>query len=169
MNALLTRAYPRRRQPVALRRTLVYLLLVMAVGPAGAAHADSLLIVADRLLDVRTGQYIEDPALLVSDERVVAVGTTGSPPANAEGARVLNLEGLTLVPGLIDMHTHIDSDPRYGGYSVYQFSDRFWSVVMVANAARTLEAGFTTIRNLGADEWNDVGLKQAIDEGVVPG
>ncbi len=169
MNAPLSCAHLSLRPVPVLRRVSACLLLVLGSAGVGIGHAESVLIVADRLLDVRSGQYVEDPALLVSDERVVAVGTAGSPPANAEEARVLNLEGLTLVPGLIDMHTHIDSDPRYGGYSAYQFSDRFWSVVMVANAARTLEAGFTTIRNLGADEWNDVGLKQAIDEGVVPG
>jgi imidazolonepropionase-like amidohydrolase len=169
VNASLIRARPVGRPRFARRRVVVGLLLAMALTRAGAVHAEAVLIVADRLLDVRTGQYIEEPALLVSDERVVAIGTAAAPPPNSEEARVLNLDGLTLLPGLIDMHTHIDSDPRYGGYSAYQFSDRFWSVVMVANAARTLEAGFTTIRNLGADEWNDVGLKQAIDEGVVPG
>jgi imidazolonepropionase-like amidohydrolase len=130
---------------------------------------DAVLITADRMLDVRQGRYVDAPALLVREGRIVAIGSADAPPPGASGLSPLRLSGITLLPGLIDMHTHIDSDPRYGGYSGYQFSDRFWSVVMVANAATTLNAGFTTIRNVGASDWNDVGLKQAIDAGVVPG
>ena len=76
---------------------------------------------------------------------------------------------MTLLPGLIDMHTHIDADPSYGGYTSLQFGDRFWSMISVPNAWKTLQAGFTTIRNVGAGDWNDIGLKQAIDQGKVPG
>jgi len=73
------------------------------------------------------------------------------------------------VPGLIDMHVHLDSDPSYGGYTRYQFNDRFWSVLAVVHAAKTLQAGFTTVRNVGSDAWNDVGLRQAIDAGKIVG
>jgi imidazolonepropionase-like amidohydrolase len=73
------------------------------------------------------------------------------------------------LPGLIDMHVHITSDPRYSGYRWLEFTDNFWTVVGVANARRTLEAGFTTIRNVGSENYDDVALKQAIDLGYVPG
>src|SRR5262245_25238105 len=83
--------------------------------------------------------------------------------------KVVKLDGMTLVPGLIDMHVHLDSDPSYGGYTRYQFNERFWSVLGVVHAAKTLNAGFTTVRNVGSDAWNDVGLRQAIDEGKIVG
>jgi imidazolonepropionase-like amidohydrolase len=67
------------------------------------------------------------------------------------------------------MHVHLDSDPSYGGYTGLQFGDRFWSVLTVPHAQKTLLAGFTTVRNVGSDAWNDVGLRQAIDEGKVTG
>jgi len=54
-----------------------------------------------------------------------------------------------LLPGLIDMHVHLTSDPRLSGYRHLEFTDNFWTVVGVANAGRTLEAGLTTVRNLG--------------------
>ena len=67
------------------------------------------------------------------------------------------------------MHVHLDTDPTYGGYTGLQFNDRFWSVLTVPHARSTLQAGFTTVRNVGSDAWNDVGLRQAIDEGKIPG
>jgi imidazolonepropionase-like amidohydrolase len=73
------------------------------------------------------------------------------------------------VPGLIDIHVHLDSHPSYGGYTGPQFSDRFWSVLQVKHAGETLDAGFTTVRNVGSDAFNDVGLRQAIDEGKIRG
>jgi imidazolonepropionase-like amidohydrolase len=76
---------------------------------------------------------------------------------------------MTLLPGLIDMHTHITSDPRYSGYRGLEFTDNFWTVVGVANAKKTLEAGFTTIRNVGSDNFDDVAIKQGIEQGFIPG
>ena len=76
---------------------------------------------------------------------------------------------MTLLPGLIDMHVHLTFDPRFSGYRRLEFTDNFWTVVGVANAKRTLEAGFTTVRNVGSRNYDDVALKQAIEQGYVPG
>ncbi|WP_290593426.1 amidohydrolase family protein [Arenimonas sp. SCN 70-307] len=131
------------------------------------AVADTVVISAERLLDVRTGTWVAKPEVLVRDGKIVSI-SAGPGPA-VEGARRIELPGLSLLPGLIDMHVHLDSDPTYGGYTGLQFSDRFWSMLSVRHAADTLEAGFTTVRNVGADHWNDVGLRQAVDEGKVRG
>ena len=140
-----------------------------------AAHADETpgsrsdirVVTAARMLDVRSGKVIDNPQVVVREGRIVSVGRAGD--AVPAGAERIDLKDMTLLPGLIDMHVHIDSDPTYSGYTYLQFSDRFWSAVSVTHAHDTLMAGFTTIRNLGSDDWNDVGLQQAIDAGKVVG
>jgi imidazolonepropionase-like amidohydrolase len=145
------------------------LAAVVALLPALPAAAETVWLSADRLLDVRRGEYVAAPLLQIVDGRIVAVHSGAEKPSVPSGEPHLELTGHTLLPGLIDMHTHLDSDPRYGGYSGLQFSDRFWSVLAVANAEKTLQAGFTTVRNVGADAFNDVGLREAIDAGHVRG
>lgn len=149
-------------------RRIVSLLIASSLGVAALpAVADTVVISAERLLDVRTGTWVAKPEVLVRDGKIVSI-SAGPGPA-VEGARRIELPGLSLLPGLIDMHVHLDSDPTYGGYTGLQFSDRFWSMLSVRHASDTLEAGFTTVRNVGADHWNDVGLRQAVDEGKVRG
>ena len=148
-----------------MRRILALGLLLVA----GAAQAADTLITAARLLDVRSGRLLDSPSILVREGRIVAVTHGAQPAPGSPEATVIRLDGMTLLPGLIDMHTHIDGDPQYGGYTGLQFNDRFWSMIAVPNAARTLDAGFTTIRNVGSSDWNDVGLREAIDAGKVRG
>jgi imidazolonepropionase-like amidohydrolase len=137
---------------------------------ATPTFAADTLISASRMLDVRSGKMLQQPVLLVRDGRIVEVAHGGTrPSASGADATEIKLDGMTLLPGLIDMHTHLDSDPSYGGYTGLQYSDRFWSVIMVPNAKKTLDAGFTTVRNVGSSAWNDVGLREAIDAGKVPG
>ena len=145
------------------------LAIALVAGPVPAQEASepALWITAGRMLDVRSGRLVERPHVLVRNGRIVETGSGDtSIPA---GARHVDLKGMTLLPGLIDMHVHLDSDPTYGGYTGLQYGDRFWSVLAVPHAQKTLRAGFTTVRNVGSDAWNDVGLRQAIDEGKVVG
>jgi imidazolonepropionase-like amidohydrolase len=134
---------------------------------APAAPGSTTVITAAHLLDVRSGKRVDNPQVQVRDGRIVAVGHAGD--AAPGDARRIDLPGMTLLPGLIDMHVHLDSDPTYSGYTNLQFNDRFWSVITVPHAWRTLQAGFTTVRNVGSSEWNDVGLQQAIDAGRILG
>jgi imidazolonepropionase-like amidohydrolase len=136
-----------------------------AIGAVSAAEVQA--VSAARLLDVATGKYVDNPLVIVTDGRITGIGKKGD--AVPTGAKLIDLPGATLLPGLIDMHTHIDGLAEIGGYNSLQYSDRFWSVVQVANARKTLEAGFTTIRNVGSAEFDDVGLREAIDAGYVPG
>jgi imidazolonepropionase-like amidohydrolase len=152
------------------RRLFHIPLAALVLCGASAVQADTL-ITASRMLDVRSGRLLADPVVLVRDERIVEIAHGGARLAAtpAEDAVRIELDGLTLLPGLIDMHTHLDYDPTFGGYTWLEVSDRFWSVIMVPNALKTLEAGFTTVRNVGSMAWNDVGLREAIDAGKVPG
>jgi imidazolonepropionase-like amidohydrolase len=153
--------------PRLARLTLSAAALALSACCAGASAAE-VLVTAAQLLDVRTGKMIANPQVLIRDGRVVSVRQGAAPQTGPEVKRV-DLPGMTLLPGLIDMHVHLDSDPSYGGYTGLEFGDRFWSVLTVPHASRTLDAGFTTVRNVGADAWNDVGLRQAIDNGKLRG
>jgi imidazolonepropionase-like amidohydrolase len=142
-------------------------LCALVLLAATVARADTVVVTADRMIDVITGRVIQHPQITVTDGRISAVGTQGGTAPQA--ARHIDLPGMTLLPGLIDMHVHLTSDPRYGGYRKFEFTDNFWTVVGVANAKRTLEAGFTTVRNVGSKNFDDVALKQGIEAGYVPG
>jgi imidazolonepropionase-like amidohydrolase len=154
------------KRPPRLASTIVLSLAALA---SGAACAADLIITAERLLDVRTGRMVQRPEVLVRDGKVVSVKTDTGAPQPGETATRIALPGMTLLPGLIDMHVHLDSDPTYGGYSYLEYNERFWSALAVVHAGRTLDAGFTTVRNVGASDWNDVGLGQAIAAGKVRG
>lgn len=143
-----------------MRKIAAVTLLALAV-PASGAVAATLAVTAGRMIDVTTGARIDRPLVVITDGRITAVGRQGDPIP--EGAERVDLPGLTLVPGLIDMHVHITSSPLYGGYNSLLFTDSFWPVIGVAHAKATLEAGFTTIRNVGSEGYGDVGLKQAIE------
>jgi imidazolonepropionase-like amidohydrolase len=144
------------------------LAAVALVGLAAfPAQAGTVAVTADRLIDVASGARVERPQVIITDGRITQVGRQGDAiPADAER---VDLPGMTLTPGLIDMHVHITFSPLYGGYNSLLFTDSFWTAIGVAHAKSTLEAGFTTIRNVGSEGYGDVGLKQAIDEGFVPG
>lgn len=142
-------------------------VIALAALCSANVRADTVVVSADRLVDVVAGRFVERPQLTITDGRIVAVGTQGD--AMPAGARRVDLPGVTLLPGLIDMHVHLTSDPRYSGYRSLEFTDNFWTVVGVANAKKTLEAGFTTVRNVGSSRYNDVAIKQAIEAGFVTG
>jgi imidazolonepropionase-like amidohydrolase len=134
---------------------------------ANYAMADTVVVSADRMLDVVAGRMVMQPRITITDGRITAVSTQSE--AVPAGARHIELPGMTLLPGLIDMHVHLTSDPRFSGYNSLEFTDNFWTIVGVANAKRTVEAGFTTVRNVGSEHFDDVALKQAIEKGYVPG
>ncbi len=135
-----------------------------APAPEPAKHRVALK--AARLLDVRQGSYLADPVVLVEGERIQAVGHKLAVPA---GYQVIELPGLTLLPGLVDCHSHITWQAESYLDDLFRKSPVHWAVVAHVYARRTLAAGFTTLRVLGAPELVDVELKKAIERGDVPG
>ena len=124
------------------------------------------VIRAGHLLDVRTGKTLTRQAIVIENGKIVSVGAdTGAADA---GAQVIDLSGKTLLPGLIDAHTHITFDPRFG-YDRLAISLPREALIGAKNARITLLAGFTTIRNVGATEFADIALRDAINAGDVPG
>ncbi|WP_077037115.1 amidohydrolase family protein [Pelomonas sp. KK5] len=141
---------------------------VAAAWACAAMAAPPVVVSADRMLDVLSGRMVEKPAIVVVDGRIRAVLAQGDPAIPA-GAERIELPGRTLLPGLIDMHVHLSADARIEGSRYRDYTDSFWVAVGAGNARAMLEAGFTTVRNVGAFDYADVGLKQAIEGGYIPG
>ena len=144
--------------------------LAAVVSTAQAAEpVQPTVLKAAYLFDGKTGKLVNGGTVIVEGDKIKAVGAQGA-PANA---KVIDLGDATLLPGFIDAHTHITSEIHedyYRGFhtDMYRFATEQAHDAAVY-AKRTLEAGFTTVRNVGAGEFVDVGLRNAINRNVVPG
>ena len=143
-------------------------------GPRGAypvKGSGTVVLRAARVLDGSGAAPIRNGAVVVTDDHIVAVGPASSVQVPA-GARVLDLGDATLLPGFIDAHTHIIGrtlgDPGADDAPVRDYQ-AFGAIVGVENARQTLMAGFTSIRNVGAPNFDDMALRKAVDEGFAEG
>ncbi|MEG3085938.1 Xaa-Pro dipeptidase [Sphingomonas sp. PB4P5] len=147
---------------------LKYLGVALLALVATPASAETVIVTADRMVDVLAGKVIEHPAVTIVDGRITGIADARTIKFGGD-VRHIDLGGKTILPGLIDMHVHLTSLAEIGGYRGLQYTDSFWSAVGVANAKKTLEAGFTSVRNVGAADFQDVGLREAIDGGWAVG
>jgi imidazolonepropionase-like amidohydrolase len=139
-----------------------------APAPAQSALSTKRVVVrAGHMLDVRTGKMLADQAVVIEGDKIVSAGPTSS--AQVAGATVVNLPNATLLPGLIDAHTHLTFNTQDVGYQSLAISVPRATLIGAHNARITLEAGFTTVRNVGASGYSDVALRDAINAGDVPG
>ncbi len=132
--------------------------------PAAPA-AKTVVIRAGHLLDVKTGKTLSHQTIVIQGDKIASVGGDMSIPA---GAQVVDLSNATVLPGLIDAHTHVTMTTNFG-YSELAISVPREALTGARNARVTLDAGFTTIRNVGASGFTDVALRDAINAGDVPG
>jgi imidazolonepropionase-like amidohydrolase len=123
-----------------------------------------VVVRAAHMLDVKTGRTIDNPVIVINGDRITSI--SGPAPANSS---VIDLPEATLVPGLIDAHTHIIGKGTNFGYQELAESIPSATLWGARNARVTLEAGFTTVRNVGASGYADVALRDAINDGLVPG
>ncbi len=151
-----------------MKSTLFAGVLTALLAAATPAAAETVVVTADRMIDVVKGTVVEHPAIFITDGRITSIADARVVRWGSD-VRHINLSGKTILPGLIDMHVHLDSNPIYGGYTGLQFTDSFWAIQGTANARAMLRAGFTTIRNVGSENYADVGYKQAIAEGLIAG
>ena len=146
--------------------------LVAAAALAGAAspapEAPSLVVHAAHLVDPAAGRVLDDVVIVVSGDRVSAVGTSATTPVPAGTPRI-ELGSATVLPGLIDVHVHLTSNASDEGLNGLVKTTAREGIDGVANARKTLEAGFTTVRNVGAGGFSDVALRDAINEGEIEG
>lgn len=138
-----------------------------------AVHSAPVLantvITGARMLDVLTGKMVENPAIFADDNgRITNIADARTVKWGSDVSHI-DLGDKTLLPGLIDMHVHLDGPADIGGYRGLEFTDSFWAMTAVGNAKAMLDAGFTTVRNVGSDNRNDIGLKQAIENGYAVG
>lgn len=139
-------------------------LLLVSVG----LQAQTLVLKADAMLDVHSGKLITNPLVVIEDNRIRQIGSQNQ-LSIPEGAQVLELKGQTLLPGLMDMHVHLNSNASLHGYKRLAQSLPRKTLTGVTNARRTIEAGFTTVRNVGAPGFADIALRDAIAEGELIG
>src|SRR5947199_3047559 len=128
------------------------------------AQQNVTVIKAAHLLDVKSGRMLDNVTVVIEGEKIASIGN-GPVPA---GANVISLPNATLLPGLIDAHTHLTYDPIFG-YQELGISIPKEALIGAKNARTTLEAGFTTVRNVGANGYTDIALRDAINEGMLPG
>ena len=142
------------------------ILILLMLPTLAAAQDDEMYLVAGNLIDTLNGRSVSDPVVKISDDRVVSVTSGGTVP---EGAEVIDLGSATILPGLADMHTHLTYYANDFGYQSLGVSKTDETIRGVVNAEKSLMAGFTAARNLGASGYSDVSLREAINDGRIPG
>lgn len=147
-------------------RSLTLSLLMSPI--ALSAHAQNMVIKGADILDVTSGEFHSGRVVLVRNGRIARIAPAGEVSIPA-GSNVLDLQGHTLLPGLIDMHVHLTSGGGYHGYERLKLTDERRAILGVVHAEQTLMAGFTTVRNVGAGSFGDVALRDAINDGDIPG
>ncbi len=182
LSLAMSRVLPRILSPLA-----TSLLMVNCIAVANLAHAADaatsvatpatqstnkpapvLAIKAGKLIDVEAGKVLLDQIILVQNQHILSVGSSKTMAIPA-GAQILDLSKSTVLPGLIDSHTHLTGNAHQHGYSSIGTSNIRAALYGVRAARDTLQAGFTTVRNVGADGFGDVALRDAINDGDVPG
>ena len=136
--------------------------------PAYQPAAARTLLRAGHVLNVHNGQETAGETIVVEGERITAIAPTETTPARA-GDRVVDLTAYTLLPGLMDVHTHLTMTTNFDPYFELSMTPAKEAILGVENAKTTLEAGFTTVRNVGANGFTDVALRDEINAGHIPG
>ncbi len=152
--------------------TLLMVLVALA-GTAITAHGQTpapkrTVIRAGHVLNVRTGELKANQAIVIEGDKIAKIAPS-SEVTTAAGDTTIDLPDATLLPGLIDMHTHLTFDLNSLGYQGLSISTAREALHGARNARRTLEAGFTTVRNVGAKDYADIALRDAINDGDVIG
>jgi imidazolonepropionase-like amidohydrolase len=143
----------------------VWFFLACSLVLAQAQTPKRVVVHAGRLLDVKTGNMLTNQAIVIEGDKILSVGPQAKP---APSDTVIDLSRATVLPGLIDVHTHLTGNTEFG-YDVLAISVPREALIGAKNARITLDAGFTTVRNVGAGGYSDVALRDAINAGDVPG
>ena len=134
---------------------------------SGQAPSGRIVLRPGKLLDVKDGSLKSNQAIVIEGDKISSVGAASAVRPSAND-RLIDLPNATVLPGLIDAHTHLTFNPQFG-YESLAISVPREALIGARNARVTLNAGFTTVRNVGAQGYADVALREAINAGDVPG
>jgi imidazolonepropionase-like amidohydrolase len=132
------------------------------------AFAKDTLILADAYIDVAKGKSVKDAAIIITDNQIKHV-TTAASITNLADYSLIDLKGKTLVPGVMDMHVHLSFDADDNFLESMNYSVPRQTVIAVKNAQKTLLAGFTTVRDLGASGYSVIATRDGVNAGDIPG
>ncbi len=150
-----------------MRKLLLNFLMALSIVAVNAQTKTVTVIKAGKLIDTENGKVLENQLILVENDSIKAVGSNIAIPKNAT---IIDLSKATVLPGLIDCHTHVTMQPGGDYYAdIFRKTVVDYAVTAHIYAKRTLDAGFTTIRDVGSSAFLDVALKNAINNGDVPG
>ena len=147
-------------------RKLPLIIGIYCVFISAQTMAESVILNPLQVLNVQTGQ-LDKTQIMVSNGKITQMGSNLK--KSSTDAKVINLPGITLMPGMMDAHVHLMGNTDLKGYAGIGQSSQLATIYGVQNAKNTLLAGFTTVRNVGAGSFSDVALKDAINKGVVIG
>jgi len=145
----------------------LFAVVVLWLGPQAAAETRPVAVHAGHVLDVKSGKMLADQTILIEDGKITSIGASAEAKIPSDAVRI-ELPDATVLPGLIDAHTHLTMNPQFG-YETLAISVPREALIGAKNARLTLMAGFTTVRNVGASGFSDVALRDAINAGDVPG
>jgi imidazolonepropionase-like amidohydrolase len=145
----------------------IFALFTLCASGATQTASPRTVVRAGKLLDVKTGKIETDQVIVIEGDKIVSVAPA-SAVKSSTGDHTINLPNATVLPGLIDAHTHLTFNPQFG-YETLAISVPREALIGAHNARVTLEAGITTVRNVGASGYADVALRDAINAGDVPG
>ncbi|MBV8819498.1 MAG: amidohydrolase family protein, partial [Acidobacteriaceae bacterium] len=140
--------------------------VLLFLSACALAHAQSA-VHCTKLLDVKNGTYLNDVLILVDAGKIIDIGPAAQLSVPTGVARI-EAKGVCM-PGLIDVHDHLTSDPVHSGYQGLGISVPRSTVTGVKNASKTLREGFTSVRNVGAAGYADVALRDGIEAGEIDG
>src|SRR5580692_3221547 len=153
-------------------RKLYLLLIVLQIAVLSAAAQTApqtrTLLRTGHILDVKTGAEPAAQTIIITGDRITAIAPTASTPKQS-GDTEIDMTRYTVMPGLIDVHTHLTMATNFDPYFELSMTPAKEAIIGVENAKVTLEAGFTTVRNVGASDFTDVALRDEINAGHIPG
>ncbi|MGB7846639.1 MAG: amidohydrolase family protein [Candidatus Acidiferrum sp.] len=147
---------------------LLVRVCLLVIGLVPVVFAAPGAVRCGKLLDPRSGKVLADQ-LVVFDENGTITTVGAASAILPQGITPIDLSGSTCLPGLIDVHTHLTSDPYMSGYQGLGVSFPREAIIGAKNAGKTIHAGFTTVRNVGAGGFSDVALRDGINAGDIPG